>query len=91
MGDTAYDRDPLDESLREQQGTALIAPHKTNRKKPKTQDGRVLRRYRRRWKMERLFFWRHNFKRLFKPWEFHADNLLGTLQPDCIIIRIRHF
>lgn len=35
----------IDDSLREQYGTELIAPHKVNRKRPKTQDGRVLRRY----------------------------------------------
>ena len=47
IGDRAYDSDPLDEILAEQ-GIRLIAPHKRNRKKPKTQDGRALRRYRRR-------------------------------------------
>jgi len=52
IGDRAYDSDPLDERL-QQQGIQLIAPHKSNRKKPATQDGRVLRRYKRRWKVER--------------------------------------
>jgi len=41
IGDRAYDSDPLDERLAEQ-GVLLIAPHKRNRKKPKSQDGRVL-------------------------------------------------
>ncbi len=54
IGDRAYDSDPLDQKLAEQ-GVELIAPHKGNRRKPATQDGRVLRRYRRRWKIERLF------------------------------------
>jgi hypothetical protein len=40
-----------------QLGIELIAPHRRNRKKPKTQDGRPLRRYKRRWKIERLFAW----------------------------------
>jgi Transposase DDE domain len=44
IGDKAYDSDPLDEELREQ-GVEMIAPHKSNRKKAPTQDGRVLRRY----------------------------------------------
>jgi len=48
IGDRAYDSDPLDARLAAQ-GVRLIAPHKSNRKKPKTQDGRALRRYRRRW------------------------------------------
>jgi len=56
IGERAYDSDPLDEKLAAR-GVQMIAPHKSNRKKPKTQDGRVLRRYRRRWKVERLFVW----------------------------------
>lgn len=91
IGDKAYDSDPLDENLREQYGTELIAPHKANRKRPKTQDGRVLRRYRRRWKVERLFSWLHNFRRLVTRWEFHADNFRGMLQLGCIVILLRYF
>ena len=62
VGDLAYDSDPLDEELRQNHGVELIAPHKKNRSKAKTQDGRVFRRYRRRWKIERLFAWLHNFR-----------------------------
>ena len=40
----------------------MIAPHRRNRRKPKTQDGRKLRRYKRRWKIERLFAWLGNFR-----------------------------
>lgn len=47
VGDRAYDCDPLDEKLAVD-GIELIAPHKCNRIKPPTQDGRVLRRYNRR-------------------------------------------
>ncbi|WP_162426437.1 hypothetical protein [Pontibacter pudoricolor] len=47
IGDRAYDSDPLDEKLREK-GVELIAPHRKNRVKKKTQDGRKLRRYKKR-------------------------------------------
>jgi hypothetical protein len=47
IGDRAYDSDPLDAKL-EGQGIEMIAPHRRRRKKPKTQDGRRLRRYKRR-------------------------------------------
>jgi len=47
IGDKAYDSDPLDAELAEK-GVEMIAPHKRNRKKAKTQDGRKLRRYKRR-------------------------------------------
>ena len=56
IGDKAYDSDSLDAQLTEQ-GIEMIAPHKCNRKKHATQDGRKLRRYKRRWKVERLFAW----------------------------------
>lgn len=61
IGDRAYDSDPLDEALASQ-GIELIAPHRKNRKKPATQDGRLLRRYKRRWKIERLFAWLNKFR-----------------------------
>lgn len=43
IGDKAYDSDPLDIRLAER-GIEMIAPHRKNRKKAKTQDGRPLRR-----------------------------------------------
>jgi hypothetical protein len=42
VGDRAYDSDPLDEKLAAD-GIELIAPHKRNRVRPATQDGRALR------------------------------------------------
>ncbi len=67
IGDRAYDSDPLDERLQQHHGVQLIAPHKVNRRKPQTQDGRKLRRYCRRWKIERLFAWLHNFSSAGHP------------------------
>ena len=69
IGDRACDSDPLDKRLSEK-GIELIAPHKRNRSKAATQDGRVLRRYKRRWKVERLFAWLHHFRRLMTRHEF---------------------
>ncbi len=91
IGDKAYDSDPVDQRLLKEHGTELIAPHKANRKKPKTQDGRALRRYKRRWKVERFFAWLYNFRRLVVRWEFHAQNFLGMLQLACAIILLRYF
>jgi len=91
IGDKAYDSDPLDQYLDSYYATELIAPHKTNRRKPRTQDGRPLRRYKRRWKVERLFAWLHNFRRLVVRYEYHAENFLGMLQLGCIIILLRCF
>jgi hypothetical protein len=49
LGDKAYDSDRLDETLATKWSIEMIAPHRSNRKVP-TQDGRALRRYRRRWR-----------------------------------------
>jgi transposase len=91
IGDLAYDSDPLDEKLREYENIDLIAPHKENRVKPKTQDGRGLRRYRRRWQMERLFAWLHNFRRIVTRWEYYATNFLGMVRLGCLLILFRRF
>ena len=91
IGDRAYDSDPLDARLEQQHGIELIAPHKSNRRRPKTQDGRKLRRYCRRWKIERLFAWLHNFRRLVTRWEYYEANFLGLVQLGCILILMRNY
>ena len=89
IGDRAYDSDPLDAQLREE-GIEMIAPHRRNRRKPKTQDGRKLRRYKRRWKIERLFAWLGNFRRLVVRYERRAENYMGFVQLGCVMILLRH-
>jgi transposase len=89
LGDLAYDSDPLDQKLKEKYGIDLVAPHKENRRKAVTQDGRVLRRFCRRWKVERFFAWLHNFRRLVTRWEYKESNFLGLLQLACILILLR--
>ena len=77
IGDNAYDSDHLDTELK-LYGIEVIAPHRRTRKNP-TQDGRRLKRYGRRWKIERLFAWLQNFRRLVVRYERHAENFLGML------------
>ncbi len=91
IGDKAYDSDPLDERLLQERGIELIAPHKANRRKPRTQDGRPLRRYRRRWHVERLFAWLQNFRRLVVRYEYYVLNFLAFIQLGCLIILMRQF
>jgi transposase len=88
IGDRAYDADPLDAGLA-QLGIEMIAPHRRNRKRPKTQDGRSLRRYKRRWKVERLFAWLGNYRRLVVRYERHALNFLGFVHLGCILLLLR--
>lgn len=91
IGDKAYDSDGLDRQLESQLGMEMIAPHRSNRTKPKTQDGRPLRRYKRRWKIERLFAWLYNFRRLVVRYEYHAANFLGMVHLGCAVILLRQF
>ncbi len=86
--DRGYDSDPLRRRLAER-GIEMICPHRKNRTKPRTQDGRELRRYRRRWQVERTFAWLGNFRRLVVRYErtlrmyrafFHVACLLVTLR-----------
>jgi transposase len=88
IGDKAYDSDPLNAPLATV-GIEMIAPHRTNRRQPATQDGRPFRRYRRRWKMERLCAWLQNFRRLVVRHEYHAENFLGCVHLACILILLR--
>ena len=88
IGDKAYDSDPLDKELAGR-GIELIAPHRSNRKRPPTQDRRKLRRYKRRWKIERLFAWLQNFRRIAMRFDFHDENYLGFVHLGCIRILLR--
>ena len=86
VGDKPCDSDSLDRQLFKERGVELTAPHRRGRKKLSTQDGRKLRCYRRRWKIEGLFDWLQNFRRLVVRYEYHAENFLGMVQLDCIKI-----
>lgn len=87
IADKAYDSDPLRARLK-RRGIELIAPHRRNRKKPKTQDGRKLRRYRKRWKVERTFAWFGNFRRLLVRWERHLKMYLAFFHLACLLITL---
>jgi transposase len=87
IGDNAYESDQLDAELADR-GVELIAPHRSDRKR-KTQDGRPLRRYRRRWKVERLFAWLQNYRRLVVRYEHYPENFLGMLHLACCLILLR--
>ncbi len=88
--DKAYDSDPLDQRLRKL-GIGLITPHKTNRKKPKTQDGRSLRKYGKRWRIERLFAWLQNYRKLVTRYEYKIENFLALVKLACIMILFKHY
>ena len=88
IGDRGYDSDALDAQLRKDYGIEMIARHRRGRRR--TQDGRAARRTKRRWKIERLFAWLHNSRRLVTRWEYSIENFLGFLQLACAKILLRH-
>ena len=89
-GQGSYDSDPLDEELRND-GIEMIAPHRSNRSKPPTQDRRRLSRYMRRWLVERFFAWKQWQRRILVRWEYHAQNFLGFVQLACLVVLFRRF
>jgi transposase len=91
IGDKAYDSDRLDERLATEWGIELIAPHRSNRTRTRTQDGRKLRRYKRRWKIERLFAWLQQFRRVVVRYENKLQNFLGFVKLAAIKILLRQF
>ena len=88
IADKAYDSDPLRTRLARRH-IELIVPHRCNRKSPPTQDGRKLRRYHRRWKVERTLAWLGNFRRLLVRWERHLKMYLAFFHLACLLIALR--
>lgn len=84
IGDKAYDSDGLDKLLKEEYGITLIAPNRKNRRK--TQDGRPLRRYKRRWKVERFFSWLQSYRHITTRYDYYVENYLSMIQLACIMM-----
>jgi len=92
IGGKAWDSGKAQRSLADERNIELIAP-KRGGKRPsrRAQDGRALRRARRRWLVERLFAWLKAFRRLACRWETRAENYLGLLHLGCIMILLRRW
>jgi transposase len=92
VADKVFDSGKLADSLRAERDIELVAPKRSGpNQSRRKQDGRRLRRYRRRWKVERLFAWLKQFRRVVVRWERKASNYLGILQLGCAVILLRHF
>lgn len=85
IADKAYDSDPLRKRLKGLK-IDLIVPHRSNRKKAKTQDGREPRRYRKRWKVERTFAWLGHFRRLIVRHERLVEVYSAFTVPSFILL-----
>ena len=88
IGDKAYDSDRLDAELADR-GIEMIAPHRDNRQKASTQDGRPLRRFKRRWTVERSIGWLQNFRRLCIRWEKSTCLFQALLHLSCSLLLLK--
>jgi len=89
IADKGYASDRARREL-QRRGTELICPHRKNRRRPPLQDGRKLRRYRKRWKVERAFAWLGNYRRLVVRYEHKFQMDSAFFHVACLIITFRH-
>jgi transposase len=88
IADRAYDSDPLRERLAKR-GIELIVPYRENNKLKKYQDGRKLRRYKRRWIVERTNAWLGQFRRLLVRHEHLLSTYRAFFYLACLWITLR--
>lgn len=88
--DKAADSDELREQLANR-GVELVTPHRKSRRRPKRQDGRALRRYKRRFKIEHLIGRLKVFRRLRVRYDYNPAMFQGFLHVACILILLRQF
>jgi transposase len=87
--DKGYDSDELRVRLLDERGIEVICPHRQNRARPPLQDGRALRRYQRRWKVERTFAWLGNYRRLVVRYERKLSTYQAFFHLACLLITLR--
>ena len=88
IADRAYDSDPLRERLKKR-GIELIAPYRNNNKQRRYEDGRKLRRYKRRWIIERTNAWFGQFRRLLVRHEHLLATYRAFFYLACLWITLR--
>lgn len=89
IADRGYDSDPLRGRLK-RQGTELIVPYRNNVRNRRFEDKRKLRRYRKRWKIERTHAWLQNFRRIQVRYDRILTLFQGFFHCACLIIALRH-
>jgi transposase len=88
--DKAADSDPLRQRLAAR-NIELICPHRKSRKRAATQDGRKLRRYKRRYKVERTISWLFNYRRIIVRYDYWDHIFTGFVQLGCLFTILKRF
>ena len=86
--DRAYDSNPLREELAAC-GITPIVPARSKHHRATHQDGRKLRRYKKRWKIERTNAWLQNYRRVVIRYERLTANYLAFVHLACALIILR--
>jgi transposase len=90
IADRAYDSDPLRRRL-QKRGIELIAPYRSNNKQRRYEDKRKLRRYKRRWIVERTNAWLGQFRRLLVRHEHLLSTYYAFFYLACFWITLRRY
>ena len=88
IADKGYDCDGLLDRLA-RRGIDLICPYRKNKRRWPRYDGRKMRRYKRRWKVERTFSWFNNYRRLVVRWDRSLTIYNGFFHVACLMITLR--
>lgn len=90
IADRGHDSDELRDDLQEE-GLEPIIPHRRGRVRPSRNDGRRLRRYRRRYIIERTNAWLHCYRGLAVRWAHYSFMYLGLVHTAFIAIALKRF
>jgi transposase len=88
IADRAYDSNAA-RALLVKRGIEPIIPKRRNNRVATHQDGRKLRRYKRRWIIERTNSWLQNFRRLVVRYERKVKNFEALIHLACALITLK--
>lgn len=89
IADKGYDSDELRAAFASVD-IQLLAPHRANRTaQSRSNDGRCMRRYKRRWVVERFFAWLNGFRRLIVRHERHSLMYRAFVHVACVLVSMR--
>ena len=88
IADRGYDSNAV-RALLVKRDIEPIIPKRRNNRKATHQDGRKLRRYKRRWIIERTNSWLQNFRRLVVRYERKAKNFEALVHLACALVALR--
>lgn len=87
--DKAADSDPLRKRLQEERGIELACPHRKGRKRKPTQDGRSVRKYKRRDTVKQTHSRLHNFHCTIIRYETTILRYSRSIRVTCALITLR--